>query len=116
VDAQGGRGFAHLHPMTTDSVVFTSVLPALPRGHYSVFADIVHESGFTQTLVADADVINELSVVSGGDADDSYSIGAPVEGALQVTLQDGSTMTWLRPQSAIVAGEDAELRFTISSP
>ena len=46
------RAMAHLHPKTKDSVRFTSIMPALPEGTYRVFADIVHRSGFTQTLTS----------------------------------------------------------------
>jgi hypothetical protein len=51
VIATGGRSaFAHLHPTTQDSARFSAALPPLPPGDYWVFADVVHESGLTETL------------------------------------------------------------------
>lgn len=51
VIAAGGRsGFAHLHPATGDSTRFAALLPPLPAGDYWLFADVVHESGLTETL------------------------------------------------------------------
>jgi hypothetical protein len=47
----GMNGFAHLHPARRDETTFESAVPPLPKGSYSVYADVNHESGFTQTLV-----------------------------------------------------------------
>ena len=42
---------AHLHPVSTDSNTFRVSFPSqLPPGDYRIYADIVHESGFVQTL------------------------------------------------------------------
>ncbi len=47
--------FAHLHPIQRNSTTFETAVPPLPAGRYSVIADVTHETGFTQTLVAKAD-------------------------------------------------------------
>src|SRR6266702_1359764 len=47
--------FAHLHPLPLDSTRFEAALPPLATGAYRVYADIVHESGFAETLVATVD-------------------------------------------------------------
>jgi hypothetical protein len=54
--ADNGRAFAHLHPSTADTDVFHATLPPLPPGRYRVFADVVHESGFDQTLTTTVDL------------------------------------------------------------
>src|SRR5438309_157906 len=47
---------AHLHPLPLDSTTFEARFPPLPAGRYRVYADIVHESGFAQTLTTTVDV------------------------------------------------------------
>src|SRR5262249_3432609 len=43
--------FWHLHPQQLEPAVFVQDLPAVSAGHYRIFADIVHSSGFPETLV-----------------------------------------------------------------
>src|SRR5690606_13362955 len=45
-----GDAFAHVHPTAIDADTFRAPLPALPSGTYVLYADVVHESGFAQTL------------------------------------------------------------------
>ena len=47
----GLDAFAHLHPVAQGDDRFLATLPPLPAGSYRVYADVVHESGFPQTLV-----------------------------------------------------------------
>src|SRR4051812_43650055 len=48
--------FAHLHPVHLDKHIYESTLPDLPAGKYRLYADVTHESGFTQTLTATVDL------------------------------------------------------------
>ncbi|MEO8192789.1 MAG: hypothetical protein ABI681_02985 [Gemmatimonadales bacterium] len=106
--------FAHLHPSTADSVSFASVFPPLPAGKYRVFADIVHESGFTHTMVTSLGVPPSAGLPTAmGDPDDSWLTRAVAGGATRVTLSDGSLMDWERGQSPPVAGRPASLRFQL---
>lgn len=106
--------FVHLHPITTDSVAFTAALPSLPAGQYRAFGDIVHESGFSQTLSASL-------VVSPGDAgsirltdpDDAWLIHTPVTGTTQVTLEDGSILKWETKSLNRTVGTEAGLKFSV---
>lgn len=132
--------FAHLHPATRDSVSFLSKLPPLPAGQYRVFADIVHESGFTQTMVSSvnlsspdgsrgalavprasaAGVSITAALYSGvptttDNQDDSWFAGPVDKAATSVTLSNGASMARNRAAEQIVAGLPAKLHFTITN-
>ncbi|HUR00140.1 MAG TPA: hypothetical protein VM166_11845 [Gemmatimonadaceae bacterium] len=105
--------FAHLHPTSTDSVNFPSTLPALPAGHYRVYGDIVHESGFTQTLTTTVDLpVGVEATTKLGDPDDASYFATTQPDASNAVLEDGSTMT-LDHAGKFTAGKNAELRFTV---
>ncbi len=129
---------AHLHPVPQDSEHFESRLPPLPRGRYRVYADIVHESGFAQTLTASVE-LGAPSVAgpkaevrtdpastpkpfayARTDADDSWFVGTAAERPgrreSRFTLADGSTLTWERGAGAIVERRDVPLRFRVTAP
>jgi len=121
ISTDGHSGFAHLHPSTTDSVTFTSPLPSLPAGTYSVFADIVHASGLTQTLTSKVSL--PARVQPGPDApldvDDSWAVGRSPSGSSDSTrsvLDDGTVLTWHRNPAPLVAGDEAGLRFSAAPP
>jgi hypothetical protein len=42
---------AHLHPLQRSLDTFEVSVPPLPSGDYTLFGDVTHENGFTQTLV-----------------------------------------------------------------
>lgn len=112
--------FAHLHPATKDSNTFVSILPPLVAGHYRVFADIVHESGFDQTLVASIDLPAPVAAPRGRsaltDSDDAWTSAQPVRRGEPVALGDGSTLQWLPQVHAAEAGGDAGLQFVVQGP
>lgn len=97
--------FAHLHPVRSDADSFEAPLPALPAGRYRLYADIVRESGFAQTLTAVVDLPQPAAQNAAGDPDDSWRLAGPLEGGL--------TMTWEGKPALLVAGHEAELRFAV---
>ena len=113
-----GEGWAHLHPVELDSNRFETRIPALPAGHYRIYADIVHESGFAQTLVAAADLRGESLPRKWmpSDPDDSWLVAAAGEAVGAVRLADGSTMTWESSATKVDPKVDAGLRFRVTAP
>jgi hypothetical protein len=103
--ADSGFAFAHLHPATTDTDAFHATIPPLPRGHYRVFADIVHESGFDQTLVTSVDLSDSPAPYVPSDSDDAFSVAAPGGDASPVRKLGSDT---------VKVGQPAGLRFVTS--
>jgi hypothetical protein len=108
--------FAHLHPITSSGVQFIAFLPKLPPGGYRVYGDIVHESGFTETLSSRVTVPSALDVSkTPTDPDDASFIGAASDSG-KTLLSDGSVMTLDRRKGPIIAGREANLRFVVTGP
>lgn len=107
------QAFAHLHPATSDSVSFTSALPPLPAGTYRVYGDIVHESGFNETLVTKVNLTGATNGQRATDPDDAFLNSAAAPNGSSAVLEDGSTMTLEHGNTNFVAGKDASLRFKI---
>lgn len=98
----GLDAFAHLHPVPRGSQErFEAALPPLPAGRYRVYGDVVHESGFPQTLT---DVVDIPAIPAGPatDPDDSWH------------LEGDGGLTWLK--TPLVAGREVDLRFEAKVP
>ena len=106
--------FAHLHPVTSDSVRFTAVLPLLPAGRYRVYGDIVHESGFTQTLSTTVDLPGGSEGRGGLTDPDDASFTLPPAKGNRAILADGSVMTFARHSAPFVEGRSTSLRFSVT--
>ncbi|MEO8450613.1 MAG: hypothetical protein ABI647_12515 [Gemmatimonadota bacterium] len=110
-DDQGA--FAHLHPISVDSSRFRAAVGNLPGGKYRVYADVVHETGFPQTMVATVDVPpGELARF--GDPDDAVFVGEP--GDTVFRYPDGSTLTWEAKPPKLAVDTDAGLTFVFRTP
>jgi hypothetical protein len=119
------NALAHLHPVPESRFGerFQTGVPPLPAGHYRVYGDIVHESGYTQTLVTEATLgaagagsaTPEAVASVPADSDDSWSAANAVpDGASPVfTASDGTTITWQRGANGLVAGRDRALTFVV---
>ena len=114
--------FAHLHPVMRDSSQFEAALPPLPAGLYRVYGDIVHESGFAQT-VSDSVRIPQFAPPAGAwagtDPDDSWFRGAAAAdapGDTKFTLSDGATLVWERGAAPLVERAEAPLHFRVLAP
>ena len=108
------RAFAHLHPSTSDTVRFSAWRPPLPGGAYHVYGDVVHESGFAQTLTSPLPLPARTAEPSSGSrGDDSWHVSVvPVTSAAS---SDRETMIrWDRGSAQLAAGAPARLRFTVT--
>lgn len=119
--------FAHIHPVPVHTDTFAVPLPPLPAGTYHLYADIVHESGFAETLV---DTVRIDAHTAGGadaspglaaDPDDAWWTGAAarpdaVGVPVSVRLRDGTTLEWQSPAGPIVVDRDLTLRFVAREP
>jgi hypothetical protein len=101
----------HLHPVALDSLTFETRVPRVPRGRYRVYGDVVHESGFAETIVSTVDLPDTDSRSAPTDADDAAFVGAA--SGDRVATPDGTTLTWERGAAPLVAGGDARLRFVL---
>ena len=114
----GHANFAHLHPTTTDSVSFTSVLPPLPAGRYRVFADVLHATGLTQTLTTTITLGAPRGSATIGwlDADDAWITGGIQGSGATTMLADGSSLAWLDAAASHIVDQEAGLRFRVTPP
>jgi hypothetical protein len=109
---------AHLHPVarTPQALDFDTALPPVPSGRYRVYGDIVHESGYAQTLVNRIDVpASDAASATATDPDDSWFRGAAVveTSSPAYPLGDGSHLVWQRGDQPLVQGAERELAFSV---
>jgi hypothetical protein len=98
----GEPAVAHLHPIPVDSATFEAALPPLPASSYYLFADIVHETGFSQTLVDTVQLAAaRRDSWTPSDPDDAWLAG-----------EAGAGIEWTRP-AELRAGADVDLTFTV---
>jgi hypothetical protein len=110
----------HLHPRFDGTRSFEAALPAnISPGTYRAYADIVHESGFAETMVGHTTIEPSSAGTKpenslGPDLDDSsWETRAPLEDKLSRSLVDGSTISWQRPAEPITTGKEVLLRFDV---
>jgi len=132
------NAFAHLHPVRRDANNFEGVLPSLPQGSYQLYAEVTHENGLSETLIASlpvpaaagappqlmnaSNMLNEvvcLSVVPSAtnspfalDADDSWHIGQSSGQANDAQLMGGGKMRF-QGDGKLIANRETSLRFSV---
>jgi hypothetical protein len=111
--------FYHLHPTEDKGGVFLDNLPPIAAGHYQIFADIVRESGFPDTLVAEMDIPEIPGHPLAGD-DSSVSSPPPLQDSpgnsadnLISPLSDRAHMIWERPPGPLLSSQLFWFRFRI---
>jgi len=144
--------FYHLHPHIVplepglhpdNGISFETDLPAIPAGRYQVFADVVRESGFPDTMIAEINLPDipgaaltgdnsaATSTPLAADAPQANSNGDPsganganstVEKAnampdgATATLPDGYKMIWERGTAPFTINHFVWLRFRLETP
>jgi hypothetical protein len=114
--------FAHLHPLKRDRKTFDAVLPNLPAGTYSLYADVTYETGLSDTLTNVVEIPEPFSTSSATygpvtpDPDDSWRL-TPASNdagaaAGECRLSSQYTMIWMAPQ-AMHANQPLELQFKV---
>ena len=113
VREDGLDAFAHLHPVarTPAAMDFDVALPQLPPGRYRVYGDIVHESGYTQTLVNTVDLTTSAATRV-TDPDDSWFTSDAVSSS-SFAFGDGTNLVWAKPATSFVAGEESVLALSV---
>jgi hypothetical protein len=105
----------HLHPDRIEGGAFAEDLPAMPAGHYQLFADIVDKSGYPWTLVGSID----LPQINGSplSGDDSAWQGPPLAAtpadSISSPLPDGGRIVWQRPAAPLKADASLEFKFRV---
>ena len=104
----------HLHPAQVSAGDLRMTLPSMPAGTYKLYADIVHASGFPETLMAE--LVVPVDMKGGALASEDASAMPPAlsQGELGATykLPDGYSMVWERP-AELVANTAYVLRFRL---
>lgn len=111
--------FYHLHPEQTSASEFAEALPKAPSGIYAVFADIVRESGFPDTMTTHVVVPDTLA--AGGEkpltGDDSEAVAPPVTNSRTNTVAPlggaGEHVEWPLNGQGIQAQKPTLLRFRV---
>jgi hypothetical protein len=86
----------HLHPRQMTEDLFSHELPATEPGRYRLFADIVHQTGLPETMVADIDVPGVVGVPPGRD-DATASTAAPST-TTRIVREDAGPLRARQPQ------------------
>ena len=107
----------HLHPVQVGTEDFRTALPAMPAGTYKLYGDVVHVTGFPETLLATVTIPAGMAGTPLAGEDASATPAPLDQGLLGTTykLPDGYTMQWDRP-NALTAGTAYTFHFHLLDP
>jgi hypothetical protein len=115
ISVPGLGRFYHLHPDKNGADTFAERLPSMSAGNYALFADVVRESGFPDTMTTRV----QFPDVPGGapKGDDSETLVADGSAAQKLTslliLPDRSRWEWVRDGQPLHARQPIFLGFRI---
>lgn len=110
----------HLHPEPVATGEFKLTLPSVPGGEYQLYADVVHENGFPETVVSSITLPNVSGRALAGDDAEGTSVplkqgGEAAQTGTSYKLPDGYTMVWKRPD-ALIAKTPYDFTFGLFDP
>jgi hypothetical protein len=106
--------FYHLHPVRGAENTFSESLPRVSAGDYQIFADVVRESGFADTMTARITLPELTGQALNGD--DSMAEASAISSAAKKTmvpLEGGGSAEWILGGQPIHSGVPMILRFRI---
>ncbi len=108
--------FYHLHPEESATGTFTGKIPAVQGGSYAVFADVVRESGFPDTMTAKIDLsAKDKGAPLTGDDSDAFAqkISAVQTNVTTAALGSEAHVEWLLDTTTLQAQKPELLRFRV---
>ena len=111
----------HLHPDVTGPGIFALQLPSMAAGTYNLYADVVHQNGFPETLVSKLYLESDVNGRALG-LDEAAGSGKPwseqsASDTSAFTLPDSYRMSWLRKPGDVPHARAAQaFRFRLTRP
>jgi hypothetical protein len=106
------KSFWHLHPDQQGTAQFNQDLPSLPAGHYQVYADIVHRTGFPETEIGEINLPGGITTGKPVSNDDSGGPDFTPEEKVS-RLADGYRMVWERDSGPLRTRQPIWFRFRV---
>src|SRR5829696_287415 len=104
--------FAHLHPVQSDSLVFTGQVPGVPAGKYRLFGDLTLENGLSVTVTNTVELPAMKGAVAPSDSDDAHSltpVGTRIGSDAVAHLGDGYSIAWIGGSAPLPAAQPIDL-------
>lgn len=102
----------HLHPERREAGKFSHELPQMPKGKYRLFADIVHASGFPETMSASVELPQDLAGPT-SSPDDAGSVLPTIRKTEEQVELAGGWRVVFDPPAALRANQPTTLRFRV---
>jgi hypothetical protein len=109
VQAGATGAVAHLHPVRQDVASFSTPVTGVPAGTYWLFAELVHESGFTLSL-ADTITVPAGASPANSDGDDAWTTVAPPNATAGAATLDGGAHMTIALDAAPTVAKDVTIR------